>query len=179
MKIEFHKKIEQFTKERMELFTKEYYDEKKGVFIPQDKFKYKYEEVYFDDCPLFIPFYVLCNISSKLEEYKSEKGFFESLFLERGDAQVKFQEVPEFSKTIPEYFNNGDYVLVLPCLHIYHTKCIKEWFNSNNTCPLCRMELSNKLFENKNGVNCNNENSNQNINTLNNVLNNSVFEDKY
>ena len=111
--IEFHKKIEQFTKERMELFTKEYYDEKKGVFIPQDKFKYKYEEVYFDDCPLFIPFYVLCNISSKLEEYKSEKGFFESLFLERGDTEVKFEESPEFSKDIPPYFKDGDYVMNL------------------------------------------------------------------
>ena len=37
-----------------------------------------------------------------------------------------------------EDFNNGEYVLILPCLHIYHTKCIKEWFNSNNTCPLCK-----------------------------------------
>ena len=41
-----------------------------------------------------------------------------------------------------EDYNNGDYVLVLPCLHIYHTNCIKEWFNSNNTCPLCKSEIT-------------------------------------
>ena len=109
--IEFQKKMEEYTNERMELFTKEYYDEKKGVFIPTKSFKFKYVETNFEDCPLFIPFFVLCNISSKLEEYKTQKGFFENLFVERGDTEVKFEESPEFSKNIPQYFNNGDYVM--------------------------------------------------------------------
>jgi len=109
--IEFQKKMEEYTNERMELFTKEYYDDKKGVFIPQKSFKYKYVETNFEDCPLFIPFFVLCNINSKLEEYKTQKGFFENFFVERGDAEVKFEESPEFSKNIPQYFSNGDYVM--------------------------------------------------------------------
>ena len=111
--IEFYKKLDEFTKERMELFETEFRNEKKGFFMPQSALTRKYADITFEDCPLYIPFYILGNIKSKLEEYKSEKGFFESLFLERGDAQVKFQEVPEFSKTIPEYFNNGDYVMNL------------------------------------------------------------------
>ena len=109
--IEFHKKLEEATNERMQLFTKQYYDEKKGVFLPQSFYKYKYVETDFEDCPLFIPFFVLCNVNSKLEEYKTQKGFFESLFIERGDTEVKFEESAEFSKNIPQYFNNGDYVM--------------------------------------------------------------------
>ena len=109
--IEFHKKLEEATNERMQLFTKQYYDEKKGVFMPQNFYKYKYVETDFEDCPLFIPFFVLCNVNSKLEEYKTQKGFFESLFIERGDTEVKFEESAEFSKNIPQYFNNGDYVM--------------------------------------------------------------------
>ena len=38
----------------------------------------------------------------------------------------------------------------------------------HNTCPLCRFEVSNKQFENKNGINQNNSNIS---------LNNTVFED--
>ena len=56
-------------------------------------------------------FFVLCNVNSKLEEYKTQKGFFESLFTERGDTEVKFEESAEFSKNIPQYFSNGDYVM--------------------------------------------------------------------
>ena len=109
--IEFYKKLEEITKERMELFTKEYTDEKKGFFISQKTFKRKYAEELFQDCPLFVVFSTICNMTTKLEEYKKEKGFFESLFLNRGDTEVKFEEIPEFSNNIPNFFNNGDYVM--------------------------------------------------------------------
>ena len=111
--IEFQKKLEQITNERMEIISKEYRDDKRAIFLPQSNFKLKYIDIIFEDCPLFIPFYVLCNINSKLEEYKTQKGFFESLFTERGDTEVKFEEIPEFSKNIPQYFNNGDYTMNL------------------------------------------------------------------
>ena len=111
--MEFYSKLERITNERMELFSKKYYDEKKGIFIPDSEFKLKYVDKMFEDCPLFIPFKVLCDVSSKLEEYKRDKGFFESLFLDRGDTKVKFEESIEFSKDIPKYFNDGDYVMNL------------------------------------------------------------------
>ena len=111
--IEFHKKIEQYTKERMELFSKKYYDGKKGLFLPNSEFQNKITELTLEDFPLFIPFKVLCKVSTKLEEYKSCKGFFESLFLERGDTEVKFEDSPEFSKNLPPYFDDGDFVMNL------------------------------------------------------------------
>ena len=111
--INFHKRIEEITKERMELFSKEYTDEKKGFFMPQKYFKRVYAEEVLKDCPLFLVFTILFNISTQLEEYKVDKGFFESLFLNRGDTEVKFSENPEFSSNVPKYFNNGDYVMNL------------------------------------------------------------------
>ena len=30
---------------------------------------------------------------------------------------------------------------ILPCGHKYHTKCVSEWLNSNQTCPICRISF--------------------------------------
>ena len=78
--IDFYKRLEEITKERMELFIKEYTDESKGFFIHQKTFKRKYAEELFKDCPLSVIFNTICKMSSQLEEYKSKKGFFESFF---------------------------------------------------------------------------------------------------
>ena len=35
----------------------------------------------------------------------------------------------------------GEQCQLIPCGHMYHPKCIKPWFDENNTCPTCRYEL--------------------------------------
>lgn len=40
-----------------------------------------------------------------------------------------------------ECFDVGHSVLKLPCRHLYHTECVTNWLQVNNTCPLCRLEL--------------------------------------
>ena len=37
--------------------------------------------------------------------------------------------------------DNKDKKRVLTCQHIYHTSCIKEWRETNITCPVCRCNI--------------------------------------
>lgn len=33
----------------------------------------------------------------------------------------------------------------LPCGHVFHQSCIKNWFNTKSTCPICRHELKSSI----------------------------------
>jgi hypothetical protein len=35
----------------------------------------------------------------------------------------------------------------LLCNHIFHNKCIDDWFERNSTCPLCRIEVTPTKFK--------------------------------
>ena len=41
-----------------------------------------------------------------------------------------------------EDFKNGDKACVLPCVHIFHTNCVKEWLKTKNFCPICKFKLT-------------------------------------
>lgn len=39
---------------------------------------------------------------------------------------------------------NLDYksdIIELRCRHIYHKKCIQQWFERNNVCPICLFKI--------------------------------------
>ncbi|CAN8274108.1 unnamed protein product [Cochlearia groenlandica] len=40
-----------------------------------------------------------------------------------------------------ELFGLGNETTQLPCLHLYHNRCIVPWLSARNSCPLCRYEL--------------------------------------
>ena len=39
--------------------------------------------------------------------------------------------------------NGNNKYLKLKCNHIFHLKCIKQWIEQNNSCPLCRNTIIN------------------------------------
>ena len=41
-----------------------------------------------------------------------------------------------------EDFRNGDEVIFLPCLHIFHKNCILEWLRNHDDCPVCKNKVN-------------------------------------
>ena len=47
-----------------------------------------------------------------------------------------------------EYFENGDKIKRLPCLHFFHTKEIESWVinHRQKVCPICRHDITKTEF---------------------------------
>ena len=41
-----------------------------------------------------------------------------------------------------EQMINDDEVVTLPCVHTFHFKCISQWLNSHDQCPVCRTNVN-------------------------------------
>ena len=41
---------------------------------------------------------------------------------------------------IREYVQNEN-ILTTPCEHEYHYNCIRVWFRTNNSCPICKFKI--------------------------------------
>lgn len=61
----------------------------------------------------------------------------------------------------------------LPCGHIFHVSCLRSWFQRQQTCPTCRLDVLRAGIAARNNNNNNNNNVNVN-NNLNNNLGNRV-----
>ena len=41
-----------------------------------------------------------------------------------------------------EEYIQGDNAIYLPCFHLYHEDCIREWLQNHDTCPVCKLKLT-------------------------------------
>jgi hypothetical protein len=47
-------------------------------------------------------------------------------------------------------FEKGQKLIILPCAHSFHSKCIKQWFTKDNTCPICKFSINPSILTNSN-----------------------------
>lgn len=62
----------------------------------------------------------------------------------------------------------------LPCNHIFHVTCLRSWFQRQQTCPTCRMDVlrnGTQATQNNNNNNANNNANDANANANNNANN--------
>ena len=47
-----------------------------------------------------------------------------------------------------ENYKNGDDSIILPCIHIFHSECIKKWMKKNGVCPICKFKIDSNNNDN-------------------------------
>ena len=91
------------------------------------------------------------NIIEKLKHFKMDKKQCKK----KENGEIEFPKCIICLLEIKE----GIDIILLPCEHIYHEKCIIQWFKTHNTCPLCRFEITGEKFKNNSGENDRNQNN--------------------
>ena len=43
-------------------------------------------------------------------------------------------------------FMKDDYLTCLPCIHSFHSKCIKNWLKNSKECPICKFKITNETL---------------------------------
>jgi hypothetical protein len=71
-----------------------------------------------------------------------------------------------------EDWNEFDHAMQLPCSHIFHPDCGGKWLTVNKSCPVCREEIKDKYAVNT--VGNNSATSQRMLNSVNNIVNQTV-----
>ena len=100
------------------------------------------------------------SVFNNLQHSSFFRNLFDS-FPERGEnrqnfannlLEYKLTKVDDLEETnrkcviCLELFNIGDNIISLPCIHIYHSDCIKKWLLDNYYCPICKYEFNEDDF---------------------------------
>ena len=84
------------------------------------------------------------NGNSNIDEGQNNEINYDELLDEIELDEKSFEKYKEEKCVIClEDFNAGNKVCYLPCLHLYHSFCIKNWLKIRVRCPLCGDDLNN------------------------------------
>ena len=80
------------------------------------------------------------NTSSILRDCRKIKYKFHSLKKSRIFSYKSYSKNSVCSICM-EDFTEGEELVLCPCKHCYHERCIKEWLKLKNSCPLCKLNI--------------------------------------
>ncbi|KAM1158965.1 hypothetical protein ACFX19_032756 [Malus domestica] len=78
--------------------------------------------------------------SSQSRPKPASKVFVEALDAFKITDGVNHVTNAELCVVCLEKILSGEEVTPLPCSHMFHAKCVVQWFKSGHTCPVCRFE---------------------------------------
>ena len=89
--------------------------------------------------------------SEDLESIKAkplDNEIFDNLVISKIKDVEKLDNEKKQCAICLENYVKGDESIALPCIHIFHAKCIKTWLTSHNNCPSCKVEIKYEMEDN-------------------------------
>lgn len=83
--------------------------------------------------------------------------------------KIKNENYKETCSICQDEYKKKNTILILPCNHAFHLKCLKPWLKKNANCPICRDNIKNHFENLKNNLIEKIEKS-TNINELNKII---------
>ena len=93
------------------------------------------------------------EIDSSNNNNKSEESNLIDNFCEVKIKDIsKLEESNKKCAICLERFNSEVEVIILPCIHIFHSSCINDWMEKQKNCPICKFELTKENIYQKNAI---------------------------
>ena len=97
------------------------------------------------------------HLNENIEDDGGERNYISELESKEKDLDTILKFLPIYELKEKQKCNNscviclsefevGDKISTIPCFHVFHTKCIQEWLETNLTCPVCKFEIRLSTF---------------------------------
>ena len=109
-RIDFFKRLKSIHEQREKEFEMTYSDDNLLYKLPSQYHQCFYDKEYISNAPVSFIYNILINPDTVIEELGKEKGFFESMYINRNDKDIKLIKKEGEENNVPKFYSDIDYV---------------------------------------------------------------------